>query len=325
MTPIPTWSLAGALAVGVAFAIDALVGEPRARWHPVVWAGRALGASGAPWPGATPGIAFRRGAAVWFVLAGASLALATVATLAVFRGTAAIWSAGPPPLPWRELLRAVLLGILLKPLLAWRLLHDEVAGVEAALTTSLTAGRARLRRLCSRDPAALSASEIRESALESLAENLNDSVVAPLFWFVLGGLPGAALYRFANTADAMWGYRGRWEWAGKWSARADDVLSYVPARLTALLIAIAGWAEPRGLAREAGKTPSPNGGWPMAMMALALDVRLTKRGVYVLHGAGRSVAAGDCRRGLALATRAAWLAMVAAVVSVSVLACVADA
>ena len=202
---------------------------------------------------------------------------------------------------------------------------DIVAAVEAALTTSLTAGRARLRRLCSRDPAALSAIEIRESALGSLAENLNDSVVAPLFWFVLGGLPGAALYRFANTADAMWGYRGRWEWAGKWSARADDVLSYVPARLTALLIAIAGFAGPHGLVQEAGKTPSPNGGWPMAMMALALDVRLTKRGVYVLHGAGRRVAAGDCRRGLMLATRAAWLAMVAAVVAIRVLACVADA
>ncbi len=88
---------------------------------------------------------------------------------------------------------------------------------------------------------------MRESAIESLAENLNDSVVAPIFWFVLFGLPGAALYRFANTADAMWGYRGlrhgvNWEWAGKWAARADDVLSWLPARLTALLLVLcSGW------------------------------------------------------------------------------------
>ena len=88
------------------------------------------------------------------------------------------------------------------------MLRDEVAAVEAALAESLDAGRARLARLVSRDVAALERREVRESAIESLAENLNDSVVAPLFWFVLLGLPGAALYRFANTADAMWGYRG---------------------------------------------------------------------------------------------------------------------
>src|SRR5690606_4699726 len=136
------------------------------------------------------------------------------------------------------------LGLLLKPLLAWRLLREEVQGVEAALAESVEAGRARLARLVSRDVAPLSATEVRESAIESLAENLNDSVVAPLFWFVLAGLPGAALYRFANTADAMWGYRGArggrvWEWAGKWAAHADDALSWLPARLTALLLA---WA-----------------------------------------------------------------------------------
>ncbi|WP_143760170.1 CobD/CbiB family cobalamin biosynthesis protein, partial [Colwellia marinimaniae] len=87
----------------------------------------------------------------------------------------------------------------------------------------------------------LDATAVRESAIESLAENLSDSVIAPLFWFVLLGLPGAALYRFANTADAMWGYPGMrggryWQWAGKWAARADDVLSWLPARLTALLL-----------------------------------------------------------------------------------------
>jgi adenosylcobinamide-phosphate synthase len=167
-----------------------------------------------------------------------------------------------------------------------------------ALGVSLDAGRARLAWLVSRDVALLSEAEVRESALESLAENLNDSVVAPIFWFVLLGLPGAALYRFANTADAMWGYRGVrhgqvWEWAGKWAAWADDVLSWLPARLTALLL----WVVSRGgvsavalrtLRAQAALTPSPNSGWPMAAMALRLGVRLGKPGAYTLNASGRA-------------------------------------
>ena len=141
----------------------------------------------------------------------------------------ASWAAQELVLMLHGFLAAALLALLLKPLLAWRMLHDEVLAVEVALGQSLEAGRAQLSRLVSRDVSSLTAVQVRESAIESLAENLNDSVVAPLFWFALLGLPGAALYRFANTADAMWGYPGMrggryWQWAGKWAARADDVL-----------------------------------------------------------------------------------------------------
>ena len=194
-------------------------------------------------------------------------------------------------LPWY--LAALLLGLALKPMLAWAMLRSEVQAVEVALGQSLDAGRQRLAMLVSRDTTNLSETEVRESAIESLAENLNDSVVAPIFWFVLFGLPGAAVYRFANTADAMWGYRGlrlgvNWEWAGKWAARADDVLSCLPARITALLLKLLGQGvEYRTLGVEARKTPSPNSGWPMAAMALALGVRLQKPGVYVLNPSGR--------------------------------------
>ena len=194
-------------------------------------------------------------------------------------------------LPWY--LAAPLLGLALKPMLAWAMLRREVQAVEAALGTSLEAGRERLSWLVSRDTMLLSESEVRESAIESLAENLNDSVVAPIFWFVLFGLPGAAVYRFANTADAMWGYRGlrngvNWEWAGKWAAWVDDVLSWLPARLTALLLAwAAGGIQLKVLRCEARKTPSPNSGWPMAAMALALNIRLGKPGVYTLNPVGR--------------------------------------
>jgi adenosylcobinamide-phosphate synthase len=143
-------------------------------------------------------------------------------------------------------------------------------------------------------------------------------VVAPLFWFAIAGLPGAALYRFANTADAMWGYRGErhgrdWTWAGKWAARADDLLSWLPARLTGALLGLLGSA--RGLSRlpgQARRTPSPNSGWPMAAMALALDVRLGKPGVYTLHGDGRLAEAADTAQALQLAGRVvAWLAVAA--------------
>lgn len=145
----------------------------------------------------------------------------------------------------------------------------------------------------------------RESALESLAENLNDSLVAPLFWFVLLGLPGAALYRFANTADALWGYRGRWEWAGKFAAKADDLLNYIPARITGLLLCGFGCSW-KTLSREAHKTPSPNSGWPMTAMPLLLDVRLSKPGVYVLHPKGRIPTAPDVWAGLRRAAWAGW-------------------
>ncbi|MCL5965381.1 MAG: cobalamin biosynthesis protein, partial [Deinococcus sp.] len=173
-------------------------------------------------------------------------------------------------LPWP--LETALLALLLKPLFAFRMLLEEVGAVETALQRSLEAGRLQLSRIVSRDTSALSEAQVREAALESLSENLADSLLAPLFWYVLLGLPGAALYRFANTADALWGYHGRWEWGGKWAAKADDLLSYLPARITGLfLLAIPlarekiPWAR---LVREAHKTPSPNSGWPMAALAL---------------------------------------------------------
>jgi adenosylcobinamide-phosphate synthase len=288
-------------AIVVAFALDRLFGEPPARLHPVVWMGRALGAVGAPWPRLAPLGQFLCGAAAWITGCGAVAAVAALATAMIRRL--------PQLPPWTLLAQVLLLGILLKPLLAWRMLRDEVAGVENALATGLEAGRKRLSRLVSRDTRRLSAAEIRESALESLAENLNDSLVAPLFWFSLGGLPAAALYRLANTADAMWGYRERWEWAGKWAARADDVLSYVPARLTALLLALTGRRSPAGLRAVARVTPSPNGGWPMGMLALALGVRLRKPGVYALNADGPEPRAADTERAIGICSGAAWLAV----------------
>jgi adenosylcobinamide-phosphate synthase len=312
-------------ALWLALAIDRWLGEPAAPWHPVVWIGRYLG-----WAGrriAPQAEAATRSRDLARFAAGA-LAWCAGAALVLLIGWAVAFAAGRLP-GWAE---ALLVGLLLKPLFAWRMLRDEVLAVEDALAASLDAGRDRLVHLVSRDVHALNESQVRESAIESLAENLNDSVVAPVFWFVLFGMPGAALYRFANTADAMWGYRGVrqgriWEWAGKWAARADDVLSWLPARLTALLLLLscslsrererAGVKALPATAREARHTPSPNSGWPMAAMALCLGVRLAKPGVYALNEAGRAAGAADTRRAASLAARV--VVLLALVASASIL------
>jgi adenosylcobinamide-phosphate synthase len=275
-----------AVALPLALLIDHFCGEPPPRWHPVVWMGRYLNRAAPhvlPAPPTSPETrdlkAFSRGVLAWWL--GVAIVLVVTVTLQ--------WLIFKLPL----VLAALLMGLALKPMLAWAMLRREVQAVEDALGESLEAGRQRLSWLVSRDTAQLSESEVRESAIESLAENLNDSVVAPIFWFVLFGLPGAAAYRFANTADAMWGYKGlrhgvNWEWAGKWAAWADDVLSWLPARLTALLLALVSRNfSLNSLAREARKTPSPNSGWPMAAMALALGVALRKPGAYALNPGGR--------------------------------------
>jgi len=295
--------LAGA--VLVALALDVLFGEPPARLHPVVAMGHYLGAVGrrvsrAVGAAPRPGVEFWLGALGWCVGGALVVALAQAVV-------AAMQTLHP-------LAQAVLLGALLKPMLSWRMLRDEVCAVEVALADSLEAGRARVGRLVSRDVTDLSDIQVREAAVSTLAENLNDSVVAPLFWFAVAGLPGAVLYRFANTADAMWGYRGErhgrvWTWAGKWAARADDVLSWLPARLTgALILAVGGGLHWKELSRLARLTPSPNGGWPMGALALALNVRLGKEGVYVLNEPAPAPSPKHIADSVALCGRVVWLA-----------------
>ncbi|OYQ40290.1 cobalamin biosynthesis protein CobD [Rhodoferax sp. TH121] len=294
-----------AVALPMALLVDRWWGEPRLRLHPVVWMGNYLSATGT-WvqrhtqqqPELRDLKAFWLAAVVW--CAGA----------AMVSGAAWALQSAMDTLPWWA--EGLALGLLLKPMLAWAMLKREVLAVEAALGESLDAGRERLRWLVSRDVAQLTDTQVRESAIETLAENLNDSVVAPIFWFVLLGLPGSALYRFANTADAMWGYPGvykgqNWAWAGKWAARVDDGLSWVPARITAALLLLAAGVRGMRLARQlpgqARQTPSPNSGWPMAAMALNLDVSLRKPGVYVLNPQGRAALAVDTARALVYASK----------------------
>ncbi|MDO4246422.1 MAG: CobD/CbiB family cobalamin biosynthesis protein [Deinococcus sp.] len=269
--------------------MDAL-GEPPARVHPVIHMGNYLKWARKNWRGLTPGEQLAEGAAGWALGAG----LAAGVGLAASR------------LPWYAQ------GALLKPLLARQALFDAVAEVGAALERDDLPEARRLLswHLVSRDTSNLSAAEVAGAAIESLAENLSDSVVAPLLAYRVGGLPLAAAYRLTNTADAMWGYRtAELEWAGKVAARADDLLNLAPARLTALCaLAASGGQGWRVWARDRRNTTSPNAGHPMSAFAGALGVRLDKRGpdgqaLYVLNAGGREPQAADLKRARRLAGR----------------------
>jgi adenosylcobinamide-phosphate synthase len=148
--------------------------------------------------------------------------------------------------------------------------------------------RFELRALVSRDTKDLDESQMASAAVESVAEGTCDSLVAPLFFFLLFGVPGAIGYRVINTMDSMIGYHGKYEYLGKFAARLDDVLNFLPARLAAFVLILAAALKKNGrnawktTLQEHRKTESPNAGWPMSAMAGALDVRLEKPGHYVL-------------------------------------------
>ncbi|MFZ5475150.1 MAG: adenosylcobinamide-phosphate synthase CbiB [Myxococcota bacterium] len=256
------------LTLALALLVDRLAGEWPARWHPVVWMGSTIA-----W-------ARDRAPARGELAYGAAMALGIPTLFA-----AAAWAI--TAVPYAGWLAGVLI---LKSCLAVRALGDAGRVMRDTLARGDLAGaREGLRSLCSRDPSTLEPPELAAGTVESLAENASDSVVAPIFWFAVAGVPGAVFYRAVNTLDAMIGYHGRYEWLGKASARLDDLLNLVPARLTALLLlaggAMCGADVRRGwrvLRRDAGNTESPNAGWPMAAMAGLLGVSLAKPGHYRL-------------------------------------------
>lgn len=284
-----------AAVLGAALALDAAFGELPNRWHPVAWLGRAAGR--------LDRLLTRRGqrdtAAAGLVFTGLAAGGAAVAGAALERR-----------LRGRGLAGLAAEAILLKQSLALRALFEHADAVRRALEREDLAGaRAAAGRMVSRDTRELPGELVASAAIESVAENLSDSVIAPAAWYLAGGLAAAYVYRAANTLDAMAGYRSRGRF-GMVPARLDDALNLVPARVTAAAVlavrprALVRW---RSLARDARSTASPNAGWPMAAMAHALGVRLEKRGHHVLNGAGRYPGHGDIRRALGAAAGAAGL------------------
>jgi adenosylcobinamide-phosphate synthase len=291
----------------ISLAVEAAVGYPRALHsrvpHPVVWAGRAIDS-------------FERAFNKPSSSALARKAWGCVTVLCIC-GVAALSGWVIESLGW---LIAALVGTVG---LAQRSLYEHVRVVLTALQADdLSTARERVAHIVGRDTAHLNASEVSAAALESLAESFNDGVLAPAFWFVVGGLPGLFVYKVLNTADSMIGHKEeRWRAFGWAAARADDVANFIPARIAGLLLALAAGAGLRVMFRDAAKHASPNAGWPEAAMAGALGVRLGGPAVYdgVPHarpvfGQGEFPTPADLARGLRIYVHACalmWLLIAA--------------
>lgn len=247
----------------LALLIDAALGEPRWLWsrapHPAVLMGRVI-----DWADTRFNTDPAQKTKGVLVIAALVLGMMVLGSLIAAFG----W------LP--QLLIAAML-------LAQRSLVDHVADVGRALRVSLGDGRRAVAHIVSRDTAQMDASSVTRSAIESAAENLSDGVIAPAFWFLVGGLPGLLVYKIVNTADSMIGYRTpRHEQFGWAAARLDDLLNWVPARLTAFLIAVthSGLDEWSAIRVDAAKHRSPNAGWPEAAMARATDAAIAGPRTY---------------------------------------------
>lgn len=295
-----------------ALLIEAVVGYPdrlvRSIGHPVTWIGRLIRALERNCNSDTATPARRRALGLITVLL--IVSIVAVVTLVIERGLLL--------LPFG----LIGVGVLASALIAQRSLHEHVARVADALDkTGVTGGREAVSHIVGRDVAALDVAGIARAAIESLAENFSDGVVAPVFWMLIAGLPGAAVYKAVNTADSMIGHRTpRYQAFGWAAARLDDLLNLPASRLSAFLIIAAASVTPRASAsgawravrRDAGRHRSPNAGYPEAAMAGALGLALAGPRSYggvrvddALMGDGRRAAdAGDIRAALGLYRRA---------------------
>lgn len=276
-------------ALVLALALDTLWGEWPEATHPVVWIGRLLTWAEQHAPAHPAGRA----------AVGALVALGVPCISGALAGQ--MGSRFPWPLQ----------AVLLKPTFAGRALLDAARRVEQALDANeLDQARLDLRWLVSRPTSGLDAGLVAAAAVESLAENLVDSWVGPLCAYALFGLAGAYAYRAVNTADAMWGYRtSRYEWLGKSAARLDDLVAWVPARISVGLLWLVAAGAPREHARrvwwqDRRRTASPNAGQTMAMMAGVLDRRLEKPNHYVLNQAAPLPGGDDIARARQIVRRA---------------------
>ena len=287
----------------VAMMVEVAIGWPDAIYHrighPVTWIGALIGVCDARlnWIDDTD---FRRR------VMGAAVALGIMLVI----GVATAFVVWLIPSGW---FGGVLIGVLAWPLVATRSLYDHVGSVARPLEQGdLGGARAAVAMIVGRNPARLDAAGVGRAALESLAESASDGVVAPLFWGVIFGLPGIAIYKAINTMDSMIGHlTPRYAAFGWAAAQIDDVANLIPARLTGLIFAAVSGDWRASLActwRDAGKHRSPNAGWPEAALAGALGIRLSGPRVYddrmsddawVNAGASDPVAA-DVGRGLEL-------------------------
>ena len=274
---VPSAIEAGVLVLAAALVVDRLVGDPHSSWHPVAILGRFIGYWGKP-EKYSPEI--QRFAGVIFWLATAVLFVLPYYYFAAFSPWYIYLIAGP---------------FLLKSCFAWRALEEHTLAVVTSLKDGVETGRSRVKMLVSRETANLGHEQILSAGYESMTENITDSIISPLFYFSLFGLAGAAFYRAANTMDAMLGYRDERILLGWCSARMDDILSFVPARITVILLLIyftflGRFSDAvRVMRRDGHKRPGFNGGNVMAAMAGGIGVQFEKPGVYSIGDGERTL------------------------------------
>ncbi|SFB87392.1 adenosylcobinamide-phosphate synthase [Halobiforma haloterrestris] len=299
------------VAFALAFVLDPLVGEPPTAAHPVAWFGKLVGALDREWTDSPTGQRLVGvGIALFAPLVPAAVAAGVVLGAGRFHPLAGAAVAG------LVLFTATSLRSLLE--LTGEVLAATEGGAEAE--GDLETARERVRGLVGRDTSALSPAELRSAAVESAAENLSDGLIATLLPFAVlaplslpAAAAAAAWVKGVNTLDSMLGYPSKP--IGTASARLDDLVMWVPARVTAAAIAVAG-ADPLAVARaraDARRPASPNSGWPMATLAHVLEVRLRKRDAYDLHAEADLPTLEDGRRAVALVRRAALVAVLVAV------------
>ncbi|TNC14178.1 cobalamin biosynthesis protein CobD [Methylobacterium terricola] len=300
----------------LALAVEAVLGYPdrlyRLAGHPVTWIGALIAALDRRLNREADPAGRRRAAGV--------LALVLVLAATGLSASALALACGALGLPG-----LILCAVLAASLPAQRSLHDHVARVADDLRRDgLSGGRRAVAMIVGRNPESLDEAALCRAAIESLAENFSDGIVAPAVWIGLGGLPGGALYKAVNTADSMIGHRTpRHEAFGWAAARLDDLVNLPASRLTAGLVVAAAALTPgasargaiQAVRRDAGRHRSPNAGWPEAAMAGALGLRLAGPRVYgatrvedAWMGSGRAAAtADDIARALTLYRRACGL------------------
>ncbi|GAA0238606.1 adenosylcobinamide-phosphate synthase CbiB [Haladaptatus pallidirubidus] len=291
-------TLYGLLAVAIAFLLDWLFMEPPTRVHPVVWFGKATAAADRGWSAPRE--------------TGVLIALGLPAIAAV-----AVGVLGQLALAVHPLIASILAGVVLFTTTSMRMLLETATEVTELTETNIETARVEIRALAGRDASSLSPGEVRSAVAESLSENLADGLVASLFAFALCApvsLPLAAAaatwVKAVNTLDSMLGYRSKpVGWA---SARLDDIVMWIPSRLSAVLIAVGSGgvtvlSEARTWAHE---PPSPNSGWPMATLSAVLDVRFEKPGVYALNSRASLPVAADVGEGVQIVRRASLLAYI---------------
>jgi adenosylcobinamide-phosphate synthase len=274
---VPSAIVGAVIVLFASLVVDRTTGDPQSLWHPVAILGRFIGWWGKP-EYYSPKIQRIAGVAFWFI---------TVGLFALpFYYFAAV-------LPWY--IYMVLGPFLLKSCFAWRALEEHTFAVVNALKDGVENGRTQVKMLVSRETANLGREQILSAGYESMTENITDSIISPLFYFSLFGLAGAAIYRAANTMDAMLGYRDERVQLGWCSARMDDVLNFLPARLTVLFLLLyfsfkgRFSSTVRVICRDGHKRPGFNGGIVMAAMAGGTGIRFEKPGVYTIGDGERSL------------------------------------